>query len=337
MASFQKYKKGWRVFIRRKGFSKSATFQTKREAQDWAAKMENLILPNDHEVQEPIVCDIDDRRKVFGSNACDLVSHMDNEDQKIPNNTFIDNAWHMTEGEIENVCLKMKDIAITHSQSQQQRESVYHLTKKELLNWGLFALDENGNLYPTDSCAFLLGKDIFASCIQCAKFQGNTRAVFLDKREYSGPLWQQIDDTCQFVLRNIRLGAILDGVYQPNVYELPQDSIRELIINAVLNCDFAQNSHIQVAIYDDRLEITSPGGLMPEMTLKHLRSGFSNIRNRALFHAFSYMNLITAWGHGIPKLIDEMNKYGLKEPEFIDMGIGFRVNLYRSIQNNPKF
>lgn len=39
------------------------------------------------------------------------------------------------------------------------------------------------------------------------------------------------------------------------------DSIRELIHNAVMNCSFLQNSHIQVAIYDDRLEITSPGGI----------------------------------------------------------------------------
>ena len=69
---------------------------------------------------------------------------------------------------------------------------------------------------------------------------------------------------------------------------------------------------------------------MPGVTLTRMKEGYSKIRNRALAHAFSYMNLIEAWGSGIPKLIQAMHSYGLKEPEFLDLEIGFRVNLYRS-------
>lgn len=75
------------------------------------------------------------------------------------------------------------------------------------------------------------------------------------------------------------MGAKLEGVYRKDIYELPPDSIRELIINAVMNCSFLQNSHIQVAVYDNRLEITSPGGLMPGVTLEHMKEGYSKIRN----------------------------------------------------------
>ena len=57
--------------------------------------------------------------------------------------------------------------------------------------------------------------------------------------------------------------------------------------------------------------------------------GFSKIRNKALAHAFLYMNLIEEWGTGIPKLIQEMQERNLREPEFIDMESAFRVNLYR--------
>ena len=105
------------------------------------------------------------------------------------------------------------------------------------------------------------------------------------------------------------------------------------IINAVMNCSFLQNSRIQVAIYDDRLEITSPGGLMPGVTLDKMKEGYSKIRNRALAHAFSYMNLIEAWGSGIPKLLESMQEYGLREPEFCDLEIGFRINLYRKTED----
>ena len=106
--------------------------------------------------------------------------------------------------------------------------------------------------------------------------------------------------------------------------------IRELIINAVMNCSFLQPSHIQVAVYDNRLEITSPGGLMPGVTIERMKEGYSQIRNRALAHAFSYMNLIEGWGTGIPRLLREMKEYGLPEPEFVDMEIALRINLYRT-------
>lgn len=125
----------------------------------------------------------------------------------------------------------------------------------------------------------------------------------MDKRDYEGALWQQIEDAFQFVLRNIRLGAKLEGVYRKDIYELPPDSIRELIINAVMNCSFLQASHIQIAVYDNRLEITSPGGLLPGVTIEKMKEGYSKIRNKALAHAFSYMNLIEEWGSGIPKLL----------------------------------
>ncbi|CVI72350.1 hypothetical protein BN3660_02563 [Eubacteriaceae bacterium CHKCI004] len=180
-------------------------------------------------------------------------------------------------------------------------------------------------------CVFPTGQDAFLSKIQCGMFKGNTRAVFVDKRDYGGPLWQQVEESFRFVLRNIRLGAKIEGVYRKDIYELPPDSIRELIINAVINCSFLQTSHVQVAIYDDRLEITSPGGLMPGVTVGRMKEGYSQIRNRALAHAFSYMNLIEGWGTGIPRLMQEMKEYGLSEPEFLDMEIALRINLYRSV------
>lgn len=84
-----------------------------------------------------------------------------------------------------------------------------------------------------------------------------------------------------------------------------------------------------MAIYDDRPEITSPGGLLPGVTIDLMKEGFSKIRNRSLTNVFAYMNLVEAWGSGIPKLMQAMKEYGLREPEFIDMEIAFRINLYR--------
>lgn len=251
------------------------------------------------------------------------------EDENRSYDCVIRREMTVTEEEIQELCRQMKQVAIANAKTEAQKAAVKDLTKNQLISWGLLAEDEDGCIHPTNGYVFLQGKDEFLSQIQCGMFKGKNRAVFVDKREYTGPLWQQIEDAFQFALRNIRLGAKLEGIYRQDIYELPPDSIRELIINAVMNCSFLQNSHIQVAVYDDRLEISSPGGLLPGVTIERMKEGYSKIRNRALAQAFLYMNMIETWGSGIPKLMESMRKYGLEEPEFIDMGIGLRINLYR--------
>ena len=84
-----------------------------------------------------------------------------------------------------------------------------------------------------------------------------------------------------------------------------------------------------MALFDDRLEVTSPGMLDSEITIEKMKSGLSKIRNRGIAAAFSYMNIVEAWGSGIPKMFREAKEYGLREPELIDMGSDFRINLYR--------
>ena len=235
----------------------------------------------------------------------------------------------MTDEDIKNLCEQMKEVAIANSKSNLQRSAVKDVTKNVLLSWGILKRDENEKIYPTNAYVYLTGQGGLRSMIQCAVFKGTTRSVFFDRRNYEGMLWEQVDEAVQFVLRNIRMGCRLEGVYRQDIYELPPDSIRELIVNAVMNCSYIQTSNIQVAIYDDRLEITSPGRLLPGVTIDLMKEGFSKIRNRSLANAFAYMNLVEAWGSGIPKLMQAMQEYGLREPEFIDMEVAFRNNLYR--------
>ena len=236
---------------------------------------------------------------------------------------------NISDEEIEKLCIDMKKVALSNCQAEYQRQSLKNVTKNVLLNWGILAEAEDGSIHPTNAYLLLTGQDVFYSKIQCGMFKGNTRAIFLDKREFIGTLWEQVESAFQFVLRNIRLGAKFAGVYRKDVYELPPDSIRELIINAVMNCSYLKSSHVQIAIFDDRLEITSPGGLMPGVTIERMKEGYSQIRNRALAYAFSYMNLIEGWRTGVPRLMREMKEYDLPEPEFIDMEIALRINLYR--------
>ena len=130
-------------------------------------------------------------------------------------------------------------------------------------------------------------------------------------------------------LRNIHLGATIVGIYRQDVYEIPPDAIRELIINAMVHRSYLDHGTIQVAVYDNRLEIISPGKLPMGQTMERMKEGYSKIRNEALAHAFSYMNLIEHWGSGLPRIIDKVKSAGLQEPEFIGGEVDLRINIYR--------
>ena len=80
---------------------------------------------------------------------------------------------------------------------------------------------------------------------------------------------------------------------------------------------YLDHGTIQVAVYDNRLEITSPGKLPMGQTMERMKEGYSKIRNEALAHAFAYMNLIKHWGSGIPRIIDKVKAARLREPKFI--------------------
>lgn len=190
-------------------------------------------------------------------------------------------------------------------------------------------IERDGEDYPSNAFAILTGNGGLHVATQCGVFKGTTKAVFVDRREYTGPLWKQIDEAFQFVLRNIHLGATIVRIYRQDVYEIPPDAIRELIINAMVHRSYLDHGMIQVAVYDNRLEITSPEKLPTGQTMGRMKEGYSKIRNEALAHAFAYMNLIEHWGSGIPRIIDKVKASGLQEPEFIGGEVDLRINIYQ--------
>ena len=148
-------------------------------------------------------------------------------------------------------------------------------------------------------------------------------------------MYEQIEGAYQFVLRHINQSAEVEGLVRKDRYELPVGAIREMIINAQCHRNFMDNACVQVAIYDDRLEVTSPGMLYGGLTLEEAMRGRSKIRNRAVAEIFSRMDLIEEWGTGIRRIMKRAREYGLPNPEFQEIGDTFRVNLYRIDQKKP--
>ena len=234
----------------------------------------------------------------------------------------------VTDEDIQNLCQTMKETAIKNTWQDSEKAKIKDITKNTLLSWGVLA-EIQGEIFPTNAYALLTGKMHMQPIIQCGLFKGTDRAYFVDRREFDGPIQDQVDAAYQYVLEKINMGMEIHGIYRQDVYELPTDSVRELIANAVAHRSYLEPGNIQVAIFDDRLEITSPGMLLNNVSIKKMKEGYSKPRNPAIANAFAYMKIIEKWGTGIPRVFQECKEYGLPEPALIDFDGDFRVNMYR--------
>ena len=155
-------------------------------------------------------------------------------------------GYEVTEEETERLCSDIENFRKKAGLSERE------VRKEQLFNWKLLKKSDDKVL--GSNAYALLTSDYFPfSKTQCAVFKGTDRTVFLDKREYTGPIYKQIESAVDFVLRNIRLGATIDGLVRRENYELPVEAIREMIINAHCHRNLLDESCIQVAVYDDRL------------------------------------------------------------------------------------
>ena len=236
----------------------------------------------------------------------------------------------ITPEDIERLCAEMKATAIRNTLTEGEKLNVKDVTQNVLISWGILA-EKDGAVVPTNAYALLTGQARFQPVIQCAVFKGKDRAYFVDRREFEGSIQNQMEAAFQYVLEKINRGMRIQGMYRQDRYELPVDSVREMIANSVAHRSYLEPGNIQVALFDDRLEVTSPGMLLNGVSIKKMKEGYSKPRNRAIASAFAYMKIIEKWGSGIPRILRECSEYGLPEPEFIDFDGDFRVNMYRQL------
>lgn len=231
------------------------------------------------------------------------------------------------------LCAAIKSYMVETAKTKNEKEKVKDVTVQNLINWGIVK-NMDGILVPTNAFVLLTNNTFPFAKIQCALFKGTERVVFIDKRDFEGPLYEQIEEAYGFVLKHINLGAEINGLVRTDAYELPTEAIREAIVNAVTHRNFLDRSCVQVAVYDDRVEITSPGMLYGGLTIEQIKEGGSKIRNRCIAEVFSRMKIIESWGTGIKRMFSSCKEYGIREPELLEIGDSFRVNLYRPSYND---
>lgn len=199
---------------------------------------------------------------------------------------------------------------------------------------------EAGNFYPTYGGLLLYSSDpteyLPKSQIRCARFKETRSDEFIDKLDLKGPVLEVINETIKFVKRNIRLGARVNGVYLEEQYEYPIEAVREAVINAAVHRDYSIDSDIRLVIYDDCIELSSPGLLPTNISIESLGTGASVVRNRVIARNLKEMALFEEWGRGTRIIKDRMRNWGLNV-EFAEVNRDFRVTFWgRGIASDTK-
>jgi len=125
------------------------------------------------------------------------------------------------------------------------------------------ARERDGELAPTYTGLLFFGRDpqrfLPRAEVKLARFQGTTTLAFIDRLIISGTLPEMLDEAERFIRRNTRTAMKVVEFESVQVSEYPYDAIREALVNAMAHRDYHHSSSMQVNIFDDRLEVMSPG------------------------------------------------------------------------------
>ena len=157
---------------------------------------------------------------------------------------------------------------------------------------------------------------------------------FLDNKRLDGTINEMLKLAISFVINNIKKATrINDSGIREDVLEYPIKAIREIILNALIHRDYSihtENEPIRLTIFDDRIEISNPGGLYGRLSLDELGKVHSDIRNPFIASILEILEVTENRYSGIPTIYAEMKKAGLMEPKFESVRGTFKVTLYNS-------
>lgn len=196
--------------------------------------------------------------------------------------------------------------------------------------------EEQGRVLPTNALVLLsedkVRNQIFPNAkIECARFKGVTPGNFIDQKSINSSIALQPEEAYQFVLRHISQGTEdYQGVYRNDRWEYPIIAIREVIRNAVIHRDYSlTGKDIKIAIFDDKLEVTSPGKLLPTVDYNEMDAGQSDVRNKVLAPVFKRLGIIEQWGNGLQLIADNLKEYPDIALAWKEPGMAFRVSFVK--------
>ena len=156
--------------------------------------------------------------------------------------------------------------------------------------------------------------------------------MILDHKTLNGQLSQQLfgmEDLLRLHLSN--KGNI--RAFEPETrYEMPLEMLREVLVNALVHRDYSLSAPIRILMFDDRLEVHSPGCLPNSVTVENIRAGIHVERNPILLSLMAKLGLMTRLGTGILRILRLASEAKLPPPDLVETQTEFVVTMYRTPQ-----
>lgn len=188
----------------------------------------------------------------------------------------------------------------------------------------------------TNVGSLLFAKDVgrfhLQASVICALFQGHTTTKILDKEVHRNGVLMDYENAITYLTSHLNTEYVIKGGPREEILELPEDALREAVLNAIAHRDYRSTACVQIHIFLDRVEISNPGGLVPGLTLQQL-GRVSRPRNALLFALMEKMELVENVGSGIKRMRDAMRMYGLESPLIEADESWFRITFRRKPQH----
>lgn len=172
----------------------------------------------------------------------------------------------------------------------------------------------------------LLLSDQCPSTIKAATFSGEDKGSFQDRREFGGSLFQQMEELYSYLDMRNQTKATFDGLYRIDTRDYPENALREALLNSLVHRDYSFRASTLVSVYADRIEFVSVGGLPSGIELDDIMLGLSVCRNPKLAAIFYRLQLIEAYGTGMPKIMRAYTESELK-PKIEVSSNAFKITL----------
>ena len=197
---------------------------------------------------------------------------------------------------------------------------------------GAGKIDSKGIFHLNNAGALFFAKDISKFGldyeVKMVRFNGNDRREIIDQLTITSSIFLLLNNFEIFFNKNTKMGTVIRGFNSFNIPEYPIEAVREAFVNAIAHRDYSlREDGIIFYIYDDRILISSPGGLPYPLTIDDLKLEVNpKHRNKVICNIFKYTTYMEHFGTGINRMTCEMRDSGLALPEFYD-GNYFKVIL----------
>ena len=207
-------------------------------------------------------------------------------------------------------------------------------SEKDLEREGVLAKDISGDYYPTLAALMVYGSEpqrfVPQSEIIVTKFRGITGRDIVRSHDLSGNLGKMSNEAILLINEYTSSHYTLRNHVKFEPEEcFPELALRELILNALIHRKYNIAGPVKIAIFDDRLEIFSPGELPPSINAQSLGDGTSQIRNIHITKFARKLRLMEKLGSGILEARRALAAAHLQHPNFLEQAKSFKVILFR--------